>query len=547
MDENNNHVTPEGIPNDNVVPAQQAPAAPQQTYQQPQQQANQQPQRQAYVPQEPAFGGAEPKAKKSPLGVIAVIAALLIVAAVGFFLAGRGGSPVSMLGKGLSKTIKSLSENPTVALLADVSDGGSLEMSCDLDTVSDGMVDGSVMLKVYSEKEKAAVIADAEIEDIELDAEIFANKDEIVLSSDTLLDGNGYGISLKDLAKNFEDSIFGPDGDYSLGIENIEEYLDPLENSEQLSKDAQAIIDRYLEQVMKLVDEHAETSKENDVLEFADEEVKVTAVTVTIDTEALYHIVRDLLEYIQKDKDLETFLYDNAMPEIRHEDDYGYVSAGFSLTEDVIDEFYDGLDDLIDELDDVDLDDMSEMELELVGYISKSGSYLVGADFVLDDDYDKYKVSLRVGPSLKELRELSLSYDDGYSKVKASYIVETNDKEEYYAELKVKVDGETTIDGEVCWDKQDGDFWAEYTDDWGYLYGVEGTLETGSKSTVLVLETVYDDYDEFDLDVTVTLTPSDKMPSAPKYTDILSMDEDDFEDLAYDLEDVLGELLYYLY
>ena len=63
-----------------------------------------------------------------------------------------------------------------------------------------------------------------------------------------------------------------------------------------------------------------------------------------------------------------------------------------------------------------------------------------------------------------------------------------------------------------------------------------------SKTATIVLESAYEDSEEIDLGISLTLTVADKMPAMPSYTDILDMSADELEDVIYDLTDVLYEM-----
>ena len=159
------------------------------------------------------------------------------------------------------------------------------------------------------------------------------------------------------------------------------------------------------------------------------------------------------------------------------------------------------------------------------------------------------KASVIAGPSLKNIEEIAVRLDDGYSVYRITYAVETNDKKEYSAKLKVREDSENILVGEFVWDKSSGDFEIELTDDWGDTYGVEGKLMVDSKTAAIVLESVYDYYEEIDLGISLTVSASDKMPAMPSYTEILTMSSDDLIDMVYDIEEIVYELsdIFYYY
>ena len=184
----------------------------------------------------------------------------------------------------------------------------------------------------------------------------------------------------------------------------------------------------------------------------------------------------------------------------------------------------------------------ADAELSLTFYITKSGKELVGAEMEFEEYGEKIKISAIAGPTWKDLEEISIRADDGYSTYRMSYVVDTNDKNEYSAKLKVREDDYSVFEGEFTWDKKSKDFKVEMTDDWGDTYGLEGALEVGSKTVKVELESAYEDSYESDLGISVILSTSDKMPKMPSYTDVLEMSSDDFEDLIEEIEDAVYEL-----
>ena len=488
------------------------------------------------------------KAGKKPI-VFAAVAAV-IVAVVAFVASMVASSPLLLVGKGIENSVAALKRNDVVSLVTAVVNGGSVEALCDLETLAGYSLDGTASVKLYLDGEKkAAATANLEMDgDSVLDAKAFADWENIAVSSEALFGDEAYGISLKHLVENFEDSVFGPDGDLSLGIEIPEVDESLLKESAQLTEDARKITKDVIKTLVKSIGEHAEISKEKETLDFNGEKVKVTAVSIEVNGEAMVAIAEDMLEYLRENEELKEYLYrcaeysETLIPE---DEMYGYYAG----MESVLDDFYDSL----EEIEDGDLEDLGEMmeeadaEGSVVFYITKSGKELVGVKFDGEADGEKVKISVTAGPTWENLEEISFRYDDGYTAARASYLVEVNDKNEYSAELKLREDGETVVTGEFTWDKKNGDFELELTDDWGDSYGVEGSIEVTSKATTITLDSAYEYDYEVDLGVSVILTSSDKMPAMPGYTDVLEMSMDDIEDLAYDIEDILYELSYMFY
>lgn len=506
--------------------------------------------------QEPILGAAGAAGKRA-FGklVIAIVAAVVVIAGAAAAAAVTS-SPAILLNKGITKSTQSLEQNETVAYLKDVLDGGSVELYCELENITENVIgysmDGAASVKLYSSLEpKVGLVADVELNgDSVLDLTLLADRTEVVAKSDLLFGNNAYGVDLTKLKKNFEDSEFGPDGEYSLDVESLDELADMLESSEERVKTAKKIAAGIKDEFVSSLRKNAEFEKNNDTLEFNGESVKTSAVEVALDAEALGAVLADMVEYLASDEDLEQFLYDNAaiMVPLMWEMDiiYGY----YDDPEDAIDDFYDALDEIEEDLDDM-VDEMEEADVQLtaVFYISKSGKNLVGVECNIEAEDEEFEISVLAGPSPEKLEEISVRVNDGYDVYRANYTVKTNDSKEFIAQLKLREDDEIVFSGDFEWDKKKGDFELEFTDEWGDVYGAEGTMDHSGKATNIMLESIYGDGDEIDLDLAVTLLSSDKMPSVSKYTDLLEMDEDDLEDLIDDASDAvsgLSSVMYYL-
>lgn len=483
----------------------------------------------------------EKKIGKKP--ILIAVAAVVVLAIAAIIIAIATSSPLKLVTKGFENSVSALKENEAVVFADKVIKGGSIGAECDMEELMDLPVEGTLSAKVYTDTGKAALTAELEVEgDTVLDASVLADKKSVVVSSDVLLGDSAYGINLSKLTEKFNNSVFGPDGDLSLGIELPESVNSIGDDASKLSKDSQKIIKSVLTELLTSVNDHAEISKGKETLSFNGSDVKVTAVEVQIDGETAAAVAVDMVEYLRSNKALKAFLYEYADKIASLAEDFDYASVDFV---DTLDMLYERLDEITDE----DLEDLAEnlgdmdLDLTLTFYVTKSGKELIGVEF----DNDEVKATVLAGPSFKEIEEISVNLNDGYTKYRINYVVETNTKKELVAELKVREDGENILVGEFNWDKSKGDFEAELTDSWGDTYGAEGSLDVSSKAVVLVLDSVSEDSYETDLGITLTISASDKMPSMPRYTDILDMSAEDLEDMVSDLESAvydLGDLVY---
>lgn len=480
----------------------------------------------------------------------AIIAGVVAVAVIGGIVIASAASstPLALVEKSVTKSFQALEKNQIVSLVEKALNGGSFEVTADLSTAM-GIGGANANAKLYLDAGKgmAAVTADAGMGDEALfDGMIVMDQNNIAISSDVLFDDEAYGISLKKLAERFNDSEFGPGGEFDLGIELPDSFDNLLKNSDQLTKDAEKVVAEALKVLLKSVKSNAELEKEKDTLKFNGDKVNVTAVNITVDDKALVAVISDMLEWAQDDKDLEKFLYDNAEKFVPENEDVD--------PEDVIDEFYDALDDAdVDDLEDM----LKEVDFEatLTFYIN-SGKQLVGANLEAEADGEVIKMSAKIGPSWDKISEISFNYDDGWTTYSGSFTVDTDDKEEYSAELELSEDDEVVFSGTFEWDKKDGDYELKLvTSDYSYwydeyyttTYSIKGELALSAKEATITLDSYTEESDnwgtdEVDFDIALTILASDKMPSMPKYTDVLEMDSEDLTDLVYDLGNVFEDL-----
>ncbi len=499
------------------------------------------------VPQEPAAPAKKgfQLNKKLLIPVVAAVAVVLVIVIVASSLLN---SPLALVGRGIKNSLDALQKNEVVSLATDIAEGGSVEFLCSLDELAYDMpVEADASLKVYTAlPDRSAVVANLIVdEEPLLDASVLVDEKSIAFGSEALLGDEYYGVSMDGIAERFSDSVFGYDGAYSLDIELPEGFDALMEDAQKITKESKEITELIAGTALKSLKKHAEISKDRETLEFADKKVKVTAVEVQLDAKALANMAADMIEFIRDNKKVKAYLESNAEYATTLMEAFG-MDGYYDSAEDMIDEMYDALDEL--ELDKAAIKDLersikaSGFDMTVVFQITNSGKELVGVKFSGKIDGEKVKLTVQAGPSWKDLNEVNFRYEDDYSIYRGAYVVETNNRTEFEADLKIREDNEVVYSGKINHDKKDGDFEIELTDSWGDVYGAEGTLEKTSKATTIVLDAVYGEGEELELGVTAVLSRSDKMPSMPKFTDVLDLDEYDIEAMAEDLEDTASTL-----
>jgi hypothetical protein len=385
-------------------------------------------------------------------------------------------------------------------------------------------------------------------EDVMVQPRIYYGKDSVVATCPELFDG-AYGINFKKLDKNLPDSIFDPDEDtdYSLP-EGLYDYLMGLsentKGNEALKRDLAKAAARYEKFMIQTIFKYAEVEKSSDKIKVGGDNISCTVITVNVDEDAIVLIMQDLIDYINNDKSLEDLLtrYFEAVPNTSLLYGYGSYDA-----DDMVDEFYDAVDELEDSLDYI--EDM-KIDLEGVFYITKSGKRIAQMEFDFDVNGEKAEIEVVLGKNVAKTKEMSLSIktSDDYE-LSIEYEVDEDSAKAYEAEIKVSSKdwwSEDSYKMSISWDKKSGDFEYKFKGDYDEFVLQGNLLKKGDKY-IFVLEKVKTDGTPVDgigdLELTITVDTRDPAPKAPsRYTDIVLMEEDDFEDLFDEIQDGIEDI-----
>lgn len=487
--------------------------------------------------------------KKVVIGIAAAAGVLVIggVAAA----AAAGGSPVGNVFQGAQKTVESVGEIELFAVLEDVLNGGSIEVSMNTEGVSEGFLDMDVLAKVYTnlKDKKFAFSASASMDGSEIaDANAWVNEKDIIVSSESLLD-DVYGVSLKKLEENLEDSalleLMGMDFEEvaEMMALNSDVKIDEktlLAFEEDLTK----LLEKVAKQFGKSLKEYAEIEKGKKELSFNGEKVNAKTVEVYIEGDALAEVIGEVAQYLYDSKDLEALLDEYAELVVT----YLAMSGEEADADEIIDSVYESLDTIIEGIDDF-AEDMEEMEFTFVAYLKSD--YLLGFDFKVEEDSDKYAVSVLAGPSLAELKEFRVTIEEYGDKTTLVYTVDANDSKEFEAGLKIRENGKVMTNASVSWDKKAGDYKCKLTqtkydwwdDEYTEEYAVSGSLLAEKDCYILEIKKVSEGEDEIKPDVTICFDRSDKQPSAPKYVEVLTLDEEELLELKEDIVDEVKDLI----
>jgi len=492
--------------------------------------------------------GAEKKTGKKSwkkgllIGGIALAVVAVIVVVVLTLL---GNTPEGLLATGFRNSMDALENNSFSEKMDQVSNGGSMEITMDLANLmaESGLpMDGTGSLKFYmdSKNEKAVMTLGVLLAEIQnVDISLYSDEDSLVLASDWLLGDKAYGIDFNNLEENFNNSVFGPEGAFSLGVELPEDFQEQLDKYQKYTEATEKLVEQLGSCLAESAAKNADMEKENDTLSLGGKEVNTTAVTVKMDHDQLAAVLQDMLDYMRTDKDFEKNL----------EEYVKYVNilatSGVGDTDALMEEFYQELDDAAESIDELkeDLEDEGA-GIEAVFHITKSGKQMVGMELTFESNTSPMKISIYAGPDLESAEEISFRVDVDDSTIRGSYVVTTNDKKTYAAELMLREDGETVLSGEVEWDKTSGDFAITMANEWEDSVAIRGTLAETKMVTALTLDSVEMDGEQVNLGLGIVLKTMDKMPDTPAYKDILKMTEDEVTAIITDLSMIFFQMAY---
>ena len=495
-----------------------------------------------------AKGGSK---KRTVIAIAIAAVAVIVMAAVGVSI--FASSPLALVGTGFANSAKAIEKSETVVFFEKLRDGGSAEIFVGLEEMLASAlgvrVDAAAQLKLYSDgNDGAALAADLKLGGVTfLDVLLNATKQDITLTSNAILGNTAYGVDLEKAAEQFNTSVFGPNGPYSLGIDTLDEFTDSITQGEEIGEDAKEIEESFLIALLESVDQHAEITKENKELDFNGVQAKTTAVKIVLESEAAAAVAVDMVEYLYTNEELKQFLrtYETMVADylmgldlISYYDDPG----------EAIDDFYDALEEIyMDPAEFAEQIEDSDITLNVVFYISKSDKELVGMDLMVELDGDEVEFSLLAGPTLSDLREISVKVKADGTLVRGYYRVDTNDSTEYAAEFSLREDGDVLTNGEFHWDKKAGNYALTVRDAYDDAITLEGTLEVSAQQVALSFDRIAAGGDAQEMQIELTLRASDQKPTMPEeYTDILTMTQGQIEDLTTELATELMNMVYAL-
>ena len=380
--------------------------------------------------------------------IIIIVIAIALVASAGVGIGvGVGiyqGQPEVVTLNAAVNALEGLSERQETAPLISLLQGGSIQFSGYYDSAKASGEEHGTKLelsgKLYlSEKELllnnlVGTLTEYNGVEKELSGELYIGQDYSFLSNSEIL-GGSYGIVRGQTADSFLDS------EYAKGLteeqkEMIFSALEFYDSSADLDmrKEAEKILERYTKLLFKSFADNAEFEEDVKRVKLSDERIESRVITVTLTTEAIAEILRDLYDQAVEDEALESFF-------LKYSEYFedALIANGALTDGDTVDELYDELmeeaEDAIDSFEDRANEDEG-FEFELVTLKNSSNMCkLTVSSFYKESDYRLFTLDLgKAGAKKTDKIQLTL----GENAEIYTYEVKERSDEDFKAQLTYK-------------------------------------------------------------------------------------------------------------
>ena len=475
---------------------------------------------------------------KTKVLAIIIAAVLLIGAGTGIGFAIYGNLPQNAAATAIFGAIEDFGERDEIQPLLKMLTKGSFEFSLnelkegDEDILEDGKFSG----KMYFSKD-AFMLENLEFNagDFAIAGDIYISEDLLYISEDELLK-NAYGIELKKIVEDFEDSIFayGSDSEYAIPDEETHNDIVSALSAAQdtkMQKEAQKIAEKLYKKMWKIACDNFEFESENEEIKVGGSKEKVRVITIIIEGDALAEAISEFYDYLCEDKSIPKFLdkYEDAL-------DFTFTSTADDKTiaelyEEYLDQLGDNMSDICDSIERNFSDD-----IVIKVATPKSSKKLVKLEVEANGE-NVFTLDLGM-KGIRKTDKITLEIDGE----KLTYQVKTDNSKEFECVLK---NDTTTVKLNVDKKKDKFTFSVDSPNSSSLKsLEIKGDWETKSgKTTITVdkIESVTYGYDKYynrieitntiDCDIVFVIDQSDKIPSAPKdYKRISDITEEDIED-----------------
>ncbi len=432
--------------------------------------------------------------------------------------------PAMMLKHGVEDVLDELTGTKLVKAFEDTVEGGSMSVSISakaIETLGGSKPLGDISYTVWMNSRKQEATVQVGIGNA-LEATLWANEDEVAVK---LYDDYTYGLKIKELFGELEDSILAPGSgsDYALPLTQEQmdafETLSELLNDKKFKKYMKKAGPDYLKLILDTLLEDADFEKEGDGLN--------SIVTLTLDEDNLADVYEALADKLDDDKQLEELYISYC----------ALTGATAEQADTAWSTLVEGLETSSETISSADLTIELELTLNRFTHSTKEIAVKVRSGKT---------VGMKLSLTMKD--DIKLVYETPGTGEKYVLEFEQDGKEQVYSMKHTRNSGSSTITRtyELTWDEKSGDLELEAShtgngtsSDASEKLRITGNLEfsMGGKMS-LELEKYYITGSEpATLGIRLELNKADKMPELPEYTSLSAIDTTDLGTLMATLEE----------
>ncbi len=452
--------------------------------------------------------------------------------------------------------------------MTELANGGSVAVSGSLRSLMEEFigigvdVDGAVKLYFDGNNEAGLNLSVSSKGTTLSDLTVVADDSRVALTSDTLLGGEVYGTAFATFIEKFDDSIFGPDGAYSLGISSddlsaiVSEWAggiasapQMIEQAAELEGTATDIIEDFKACVFASLGENADITVEKGSVTAEDETVDTTDVTVYTDGDRFFDLVTDVVGFFENNEKIGTMFsqmdamlgeyseyMDMSYTEIWEEADFSEILSSIAQTKAEV------------------AKTGETISLTLVFHISKSEKTLIGVDFSFDYEDNGVSMSCLLAPSLANTEYLAATLDmreGGETREIMSVLCRVLENTDDAYRVAFAMETNEALDAmdmnhmsyTLDWNKESGALTLSIDID-EINMAFEGSLLSDKDKIVFEAESLTVDGESADLGgLQATVTYKDTMPVLGEYKDLLDMTEEEATGYLQDFMYLISSLV----
>ena len=452
---------------------------------------------------------------------IVVVVAVLGIAVAGYWFLN---SPEVVAYRALRMAAIDFTEREEIEPLLNTFKKGSAEFNLNKITKGnevpfDGQASGKLYFSSNAFTGNAFMLSDFtfKYDSIDINGDLYISDEEIYVDESQVLQG-AYGAKLDELADDLSKSIFAPSSNsqYALDQETYDiiiKTLESLEDNDVFSKDSKKLSKKVGKDISKIIMSYAETNSEIKEVTIDGKTMEVRIITFSFDAAAKQSIIRDVYKYLCESEDIAEFIDENEdtlAPML--ENIYGIKCEG-SLRSEYTKWLTDAEDDVEKLCDKLKYSNTSDVTLTT----NKKGVKLLKLELASKDT----SISLDFGSEgAKEADEIKLVTSD----FSITYAIQDNDSSQRKMTLTLQLGHVTLLKSVLSINYSDERYTlvlsGRATDTIDFRIAIPGSISKKGKTTTFTVDSLEILYLEgtriqdttFNLDLSVTLNTTDKMP-----------------------------------